>query len=371
MICNNILSKLPTKHVWVFLTDKCNLNCDYCFFRYRSGNTDLSRKQIDSLLMFLPKDKKCNLVISGGEPLLVWDNVRYIFDNVDKLFTKKIFTIQSNMYYWQDSHIKYVLDRHIEVEPGLDGYFSTNKQHRLGLDESGYNICLENVRKVVFKGIPIHPTMTVHPDEVYSMYDNFKYLINLGFYSWEVHPAFLMPWNRRESKIFLKEYKKILLWELKQNRKGDRKIYLNKMYSHPIKYSFDLIVQPNGKILPNWTLLSFPENIRERFVLFELTNDGCIANRQNLIWYLNKLKLFFSKYLNISYRDFSNFNAALAIKHMGKEIREGFEEYLWLTDKIKQMEIAVTDVLTQNCIAQILYRPSFDSASFKMWEQGK
>ncbi len=342
MNCKRFLSNIPIKNVWVFITDICNLNCDYCFFKYRKNKQTLSEGQIKSLLGVLPKNKVCDLVVSGGEPLMVWDRVKFLFDLADSLFSRRIFTIQSNMYLWDEDKIKYVKDMAISVEPGLDGMLDTNQQHRLGITQENYERYLSNIRDVIQSGIDINPTMTVHPSEVDKMKANFWFLVEHGFHDVEVHPAFLAPWTDEAKDRFLVNYKDLLIWELrkrKELRKWDGKVYIGKMYSFPTGYGIDLVVQPNGRVLPNWTLLSFPEEIREKFVIMEIDEDDCRLREDVLIGYVKKLMEFF-KGGSRTYRDFSNFNAQLAMDLLrdNDQLRKQFLVYKELTEEIIEME---------------------------------
>ncbi len=334
-----ILAEVPLKNLWIFVTDKCNLNCDYCFFRYRTNSTELSYAQIDTLLSALPRMKRHNVVVSGGEPLIVWDKVKYIFNRVFGLFPYRDCSIQSNMYYWQEDHIRFVLENRISVEPGLDGELPSNQRHRLGITGATYDVYVRNVAELINRGVDINPTMTVHPDEVDFMEDNFFELIRLGFYDIEVHPAFLAPWDSESARKFLERYKRLLTWELKTRYRRIRgEGFIGKMYSLSMGYGMDLVIQPNGKVLPNWTLLSFPENIRDKFTLFHIKDDGIVINQRVVIDYLRKLLDFFKKNPTASYREFSNFNAGLAIRYMDRDHNNWFQAYRHLTEQIVKIE---------------------------------
>lgn len=339
MIINKVLAEVPLKNIWIFVTDKCNLNCDYCFFKHRTNSRELSYAQISTLLSTLPRDKRHTIVVSGGEPLIVWDKVEYIFNRVFELFPRRDCSIQSNMYYWREEHIRFVLDNRICVEPGLDGELPSNQRHRLGITGTTYEVYKRNVAELIERGVDINPTMTVHPDEVDFMEENFFKLIEMGFYDIEVHPAFLAPWDHEKAEKFLERYRRLLTWELKsRSRRIKGEGFIGKMYSFSMGYGMDLVVQPDGKVLPNWTLLSFPEDIRDKFTLFYIEDDKIVINQQVLIDYLKKLLDFFKQNPTASYREFSNFNAELVVRYMDRDHNDWFQAYRYLTEEIVRIE---------------------------------
>ena len=67
-----LMHTVNIKHVWIFLTDRCNLNCDYCFFKYRTNSKTLPYVYIKNLFDLMLRGKKYDFVLSGGEPLLEW-----------------------------------------------------------------------------------------------------------------------------------------------------------------------------------------------------------------------------------------------------------------------------------------------------------
>ncbi len=348
MNCRQFLANISIKNVWVFITDLCNLDCDYCFFKYRKNARTLSEGQIENLLSVLPKTRLCDIVVSGGEPLIVWDKVRYLFDRASEVFPRRIFTVQSNMYLWDDEKVDYVKQMSISVEPGLDGMLEVNQRHRLGITPENYARYLANIRLIIKAGVDINPTMTVHPDEVSRMKENFWFLVEQGFRDVEVHPAFLAPWSEEAKEEFLRNYKDLLLWELKARKeRRDGWTYIGKMYSYPTNYGIDLVVQPNGKVIPNWTLLSFPDEIRDKFVIMEIKENGCRLREEFLLDYLKRLREFF-KTGQRTYRNFSNFNAQWAIDLLGDErLRRWFQVYKDLTEEIIRLEqpIVIREVM--------------------------
>ena len=65
----------------VEITRKCNLNCSFCA-RGPSQNLDISREIIDKTIGEMEHFFVCSLRLHGGEPLLAYDEMEYLFDSI-------------------------------------------------------------------------------------------------------------------------------------------------------------------------------------------------------------------------------------------------------------------------------------------------
>lgn len=330
---NNFLNKFKFQNIWIFVTDKCNLNCDYCFFKYRKNKTMLSFGAVKALLDRLGKNKKYDFVVSGGEPLLYWQIVEKLFNYALQKFPSSSLTLQTNMTLLDEEKLGYLKKMKVTLEPGIDGDLLTNLRHRKGIGNSNFSVCLDNLRLIKANNFLMNPTMTVHPHECRQMFNNFSKLASLGLEHIEVHPAFLAGWNQQFASEFINQYRKILDYEVFSRRQ-----LICKDYSLPIAMSLDLVVQPDGYVLPNWTYLSFPYNRRKPFFILKLTEDNCEILESNLVDYLKKLKVFFRR--SRSYRDFSNFNAACVLKTSSdNKVKSGFSNYKRLCELIQKLDL--------------------------------
>ncbi|MCF7873778.1 MAG: radical SAM protein [Candidatus Omnitrophica bacterium] len=327
-----IFKTVNFQNIWIFVTNKCNLNCDYCFFSDRKKDTNLTYQSLLKLLEAFPLDKKYCFVLSGGEPLLCWQHTKKIIRYLRKMYPKSSISLQTNILLLSIEKAKFLKEKNVIVEPGIDGGFSVTSRHRRGLDKENFQGCLQNIRMIVEYNLDLNPTMTVCPQEVESMFENFKYLVNLGLNYIEVHPAFMADWTYQKGKIFLENYKKVLDYDKSYNGK-----LVCKDYSKIIKKSIDLVIQPNGSVLPNWTFLTFPQRLRKSFFIFQVSKGKVKIFRENMINYLKKVDSFFGE--KRSYRNFSNFNASLILaKQNNPKMKGKFEAYKNICIKIQKMD---------------------------------
>jgi len=75
-LCNNHLSK--TVMGLIDVTDKCNLNCPYCFANSGKGKTDPTRQEIINMLWKLKETGCIAVQYTGGEPLIREDIVELV-----------------------------------------------------------------------------------------------------------------------------------------------------------------------------------------------------------------------------------------------------------------------------------------------------
>lgn len=324
--------RFPVKYVWIFITDECNLDCDYCFFKYRKQRLTLSFGQVKALINSLPLDKNHEFIISGGEPLLKWGIVKKTILYIKKLFPKSKLLIQSNMLLFDKNTVVFLKEMNVVVESGYDGMFLSNSLHRVGVTREKFDKIREMIGLCVRNGINVLSTMTVHPGETRNMLRNFKVISDLGVSRVDVHPAFLGKWDLSSSREFKEMYKVVLLYSVKSETK------LCNCYSRPVKLSLDCILLPNGYVLPNWVYLSFSPALRKKYYILRIKNNlvESFAGRiKRLILELNNV---FSRKISC-YRDLSNLHAKIILKEIDDvNFNKNYAYYEDICEFVKKIE---------------------------------
>ena len=96
---------------------------------------------------------------------------------------------------------------------------------------------------------------------------------------------------------------------------------------------------PSGKILANWLLLSFPEEVREHLYLMDFSLDSSGSFLPQAKSYFQALEEHVSSYPNCSYRSISNFNALQAIKTPpGRRYEERVLRYIELCEQVEAID---------------------------------
>jgi uncharacterized protein len=110
-------------------TDRCNLNCSYCYIPRslrRNGKHMSSRRLLEALRILkdyfrssLPKGQKPQIVFHGAEPLL---NKGAVFLAIDKFGQDFRFGIQTNGTLLDSQDIEFLKSRRISIGLSLDGH---------------------------------------------------------------------------------------------------------------------------------------------------------------------------------------------------------------------------------------------------------
>lgn len=251
-------------------------------------------------------------------------------------------SVQTNATLLNPSLMDFFLNHHVNLEVGIDGDKATTERNRPGIGDYYYKDILQGVQLAVGAKGPMTATMVVHPSGVAKMFENVKYLSALGLHSLEVHPAFLEVWDQEAANVFLDQYRRVCAWELKAGLQG----LIGRGYSEPSPGTWDLLSVPSGKILGNWLLLSFPEEVREELYLMDFSSScrGDVLPQGQR--YFEALRDHLAKHPMCSYRSISNFNAAYAASTTpGRKYEKRVSDYIDLCMKIEAIDHKIMGTL--------------------------
>jgi len=112
------------------ITENCNLRCRYCAYsgayKYeRTHSSSVMKKEIalKAIDLFLKREgnKPRRIGFYGGEPLLVWPQVKNIIDDTLKIDPSIIFSINTNLTLLTESMIQYFISHNVVLYVSLDG----------------------------------------------------------------------------------------------------------------------------------------------------------------------------------------------------------------------------------------------------------
>jgi len=322
-------------HVWLFFTDRCNLGCGYCFYKYRTRKQVMTRKTFKNILKFIRPIAPAEFVFSGGEPLLEAERLKEMIAAVRKEGLSRYISVQTNATLLDETLMGFFLSHGVNLELGIDGDEATTQRNRPGIGHFNYADIVRGVNLAIASQGSFTATMTVHPCGAAKLLENLKYLAAMGLRSVEVHPAFLEDWDVLSAETFLDQYRKACAWELKEGLQG----LIGRGYSERSRGIWDLLSMPSGKVLPNWLLLSFPEEVRECFYLMDLSRSSSGEFLPRAKSYFQGVQEYVARHPNCSYRSISNLNALLAVKTAaGQRFEEKVMRYIDLCEKIEGVD---------------------------------
>ncbi|RXP46858.1 His-Xaa-Ser system radical SAM maturase HxsB [Lutibacter sp. HS1-25] len=257
-------------HIFV-LTLRCNHLCHYCQVSRKNEKNELFDMQYENIdlsinLMFKTPSVAITMEFQGGEPLLVFNKIKYSIERVKKLnkiHNKKInYVICTNLTLVNDEILTYCLDNDILISTSLDGPKNIHDENRLRSNGPSYESVV-NALNFAKKRIPldrISALMTTtrmalnHPKEIIDSYieNGFNHIF-LRAISPYGFAAKNKNKNEYETEKFVEFFKIALDYIIKLNNEGvyfveDYTALILKKILTPFPIGFVDLQSPSGLI---------------------------------------------------------------------------------------------------------------------------
>ncbi len=151
--------------VWFHITNKCNLNCPYCYINKSNEamNRDVAYRAIDNLANSALRYgiKGVSIKFSGGEPLLCFDFIKTLVVYAKKWNNRGVkfsFHILTNGTLISESIAQYLKQENITVSLSLDGVGDWNDKVRFFKNGKGSFCQIEKAIDLLRK-YGIHPAI--------------------------------------------------------------------------------------------------------------------------------------------------------------------------------------------------------------------
>ena len=231
----------------ICITQECNFACVYCFEKQKNYKEHLTIEKIRENCDFIIRDsytkqEKIIVNISGGEPLIRFDLVKYVIEYlVDKI--KDIhFEISTNAMLLSDKIVTYLNKNNISLYIGFDGIAkSQNLNRKTVLLEDSFSIVYTNIKKLFerqdlhFESIILN--MVISYNNVKNMYKNYNFLLKISNYNnVSINPVYEEIWNKKYLKLYRKGLRKInkLYLKLILLKNGVFSLQITDKYVHKI-----------------------------------------------------------------------------------------------------------------------------------------
>lgn len=197
----------------IHLTEKCNLKCKYCY--EERGNKEISFENI-KLLIDNEIDKKTkNVVLTfyGGEPLLkknlIYETIDYIKSKKSK--TKFYFGMTTNGMLLDEEFIEYINQNNfLNIAYSFDGNKEIQNLNRVTVKGEGtFDIVEKNAKELLKKHKNVVAMIVVTKNNIDKLEESIKYLIGLGFKSFNLLFDYLQDWQDEDLIIIKEQYNKV------------------------------------------------------------------------------------------------------------------------------------------------------------------
>jgi uncharacterized protein len=222
-------------HVYLNVTDDCNLTCPYCFTNQSPNymTLDTAKKVIDQVyenffikmkILTYQKmpEKICIIHFFGGEPLLCYDSI--IVPLIEYCKTEKndifIFKITTNGTLLDDEKINFFLLNNVEIFLSIDGNKETQNFNRPCKDQtsSSFDLINNNLEYLLERFPDITFRSTIYAPTVHNLFNNYKFAKEKGFKRYLAIPDRITDLWTEEKKLILKnEINKIYQYYINDN----------------------------------------------------------------------------------------------------------------------------------------------------------
>jgi len=307
------LKKFKVHYVWIYVTERCNLHCDYCFFRHMHGR-EISLDAVEQLFLLFEREETApsTLIFSGGEAFLAKANLFKILNEAHHRFKNTSLHIQTNGLLIDHDSIRQLRELGVSLEFGIDGAAETTMEHRCGLKPASFKKLTDTIGECVKAGIRCGSTMTVHPHEVEHMEKGLDFLRNLGIPHIDVTPAAFMPWTSELVASFKENY---LAMARRPELRGV--MYANEDNDWISPGIMDLSLHPPGYLLGGDPFLCMPENKRIEFNMWDPSNGK--FKPEVLSYYQDAYIKVHQQHAKLPYREFVCHNFELMNTMMGEK----------------------------------------------------
>ena len=203
--------------VVVFFTERCNLDCKYCYVKQnqRTMPWDIAKQSIDFISNLQYEDK--TLCFMGGEPLVEWELVKKMTKYAQSKEINK-FNLCTNMVLIDQKKIDYFRANDFNIMLSIDGILEAHDIERKNHKGSGsfsevnkaISLISSNKNKIKFT-----IQMCLSPFNVKYLSESFRYLLEKGVADTFIY---LIPivnpdycWEKEDSRVFRKEVKKLFV----------------------------------------------------------------------------------------------------------------------------------------------------------------
>ena len=208
----------PLTNLSLFVTENCNLACDYCFLNKRDKkeiNVDTAHRAVDFFIQQSKDENHLHLSFWGGEPLLSLQLIQRLVDYATRKAQsagKSIrYSIPTNCTVFNDQALEFIKSNNIYLSLSIDGTDVSQSLRRTAEGHSSYPAVKENLKLIEMKGVSYLTSVrkTVTPDTVVNLYKDIMFFLDHGLRRITFSPVMETEWPEKKLEIFEEQQLKI------------------------------------------------------------------------------------------------------------------------------------------------------------------
>lgn len=209
----------------LFVTEKCNLRCDYCYVskRPRQMNKKTADKSVD--FIFNASDNsstKVSICFFGGEPLMAPNIIEHICERALERSARDkrevSFSMTTNGTLVDNRNLELIQKYDIKTKLSIDGIGESQDRHRRRINGTGsFDLILRNIDNLLsLPGVTVR--MTVTPDTVTSLVNSIQWLADKGFKHIFFTPVVEANWSEISLATLYDCYQVLFAYQIKKKK---------------------------------------------------------------------------------------------------------------------------------------------------------
>lgn len=213
---------------WLYVTEKfttiefllspnCNLTCKYCYQKndipevqnardfHSQGGVVASQEIIDKFIKFVTSEGIRFVIFYGGEPLLMWNTIKYIVNEISKIDSLVKFSMVTNGTLLNNNIIDFISKNNFSMVLSLDGNKERQDSMRGGFEKiSKWFQILSKMNEKV--------EINIQAAKIKGLYENaIRYVWSQGLRKINLNMIEDYGWyNSEDVRLFEKEYEKAI-----------------------------------------------------------------------------------------------------------------------------------------------------------------
>ncbi len=200
----------------VYLTDKCNMNCKYCYEHKKDREISFEniKNLVDNIIRY-DESESCVLSFYGGEPLLKFDLIKQTIEYINSQNKNKrfLYSMTTNGTLLNDEIIEYI-DKNdfLIVQFSIDGIKESHDKNRVFQGGNGtFDRASENAKKVIerFHNTKLVANKVITKNNLKTLDQDVRYLFNMGFKEIYVLIDYYADWTDDDLPVFKEQLAKM------------------------------------------------------------------------------------------------------------------------------------------------------------------
>jgi sulfatase maturation enzyme AslB (radical SAM superfamily) len=285
----------------LFLSDRCNMACDYCFLDLNHGpavvlELEAAKKAVDGHLRRF--GARARFTVLGGEPFVHYSRLKAIVEHVRAMSLQAPVSVVTNGTLACPEMLSELRALGAGITVSIDGRAASHDRHRKLVGEPSASSLDETLRSLESCGKKdLRVNMVVCQDTVESLLSNVEHLRETGFAELSFHINVMEQWRESGLEILAKTLEGFGRYYRALEAVSPGSLKLSHLESFPetaLEHEYDdLVLGADGRYYPCDGLFSRPYSELGRWAVGDA--DGGVDWKARSDWHRNAKEYIHSR----------------------------------------------------------------------------